>query len=273
MSPMANLLPLSNSVKEAKMELDISKTPSFRLDGRNALVVGGGQGIGLASSSALAEAGATVMIGSRNVARIATVVDELTTQGYKVSGYKLDVSSVQEIRHFFQEFGPFDILVNSAGLARHAPSLEVEEIDYDLVMDVNARGAYFVAVEAARGMEELGGGSIIQISSQMGLVGGLDRTVYCASKHAIEGMTKAMAMEWGEKNIRINTICPTFIETELTRDTLQDPDKVEWIRSKIKLGRLGKPEDIMGAVVFLASDASSLVTGTSIVIDGGWTAG
>ena len=255
------------------MDLNIPKTPSFRLEGRKALVVGGGQGIGLACSAALAEAGANVMIGSRNTARIANVVQELNSGGCKVSGYKLDVSSVQEIRNFFQEFGPFDILVNSAGMARHAASFEVEEMNYDLVMNVNARGAYFVAVEAARGMEALGGGSIIQISSQMGLVGGLDRTVYCASKHAIEGMTKAMAMEWGEKGIRINTICPTFIKTELTRDTLKDPNKVEWIRSKIKLGRLGKTEDIMGAVVFLASDASSLITGTNIVIDGGWTAG
>lgn len=255
------------------MELKIPKTPTFRLEGRKALVVGGGQGIGLACTSALAEAGAKVMIGSRNTARITNVVDEFNSRGFKVSGYKLDVSSIQEIRNFFLEFGPFDILVNSAGMARHASSLAVEKIDYDMVMDVNARGAYFLAVEAARGMVDLGGGSIIQISSQMGLVGGLDRTVYCASKHAIEGMTKAMAMEWGAKNIRVNTICPTFIKTELTRDTLKDQDKVEWIKSKIKLGRLGKPEDIMGAVVFLASDASSLVTGTNIVIDGGWTAG
>ena len=270
---MANPHPASSTPNEANMTMEIVPTPSFRLDGRKALVVGGGQGIGLASSAALAEAGATVMIGSRNAARIATVVEELNKQNRKVSGYKLDVSCVQEISNFFQEFGPFDIVVNSAGLARHAPSLAVEELDYDMVMDVNARGAYFVAVEAARGMVDLGGGSIIQISSQMGLVGGIDRSVYCASKHAIEGMTKAMAIEWGKMNIRINSICPTFIKTALTRDTLQDPAKVEWIRSKIKLGRLGTPEDIMGAVVFLASDASALITGTNIVIDGGWTAG
>jgi len=270
---MENRLHRYRRVGEASMIIEIPKTPSFRLEGRKALVIGGGQGIGLACSTALAEAGAEVMIASRNSVRIAEVVDEMNESGFKAAGYKLDVSSVQEIRNFLQEFGPFDILVNSAGMARHAASLEVGETDYDMVMDINARGAYFVAVEAARGMEQLGGGSIIQISSQMGLVGGLDRTVYCASKHAIEGMTKAMAMEWGEKNIRINTICPTFIKTELTRDTLNDPDKVEWIKSKIKLGRLGEPEDIMGAVVFLASDASSLVTGTNIVIDGGWTAG
>ncbi len=253
--------------------MSIPKTPSFRLDNKKALVVGGSQGIGLACTSALAEAGAKVMMCSRNTGKIASVVAEFNALGFKVSGYKLDVSSVQEIKNFFQEFGPFNILVNSAGMARHTSAFEANDADFDRVMDVNARGAYFVATEAARGMVELGGGSIIQISSQMGLVGGLDRTVYCASKHAVEGMTKAMAIEWADTKIRVNSICPTFIKTELTRDTLKDHDKVAWIKSKIKLGRLGKLEDIMGAVVFLASDASSLVTGTNIVIDGGWTAG
>ena len=139
-------------------------------------------------------------------------------------------------------------------------------------MATNARGAYFLAREAARAMKERGG-TIIQISSQMGVVGGVERTVYCASKHAVEGMTKAMAIEWGKYGIRVNTICPTFIRTEFTVATLDDPEKSAWVRSKIKLGRLGEVEDIMGAAVFLASDASALVTGTRIMIDGGWTAG
>jgi 2-deoxy-D-gluconate 3-dehydrogenase len=140
-------------------------------------------------------------------------------------------------------------------------------------MSVNVRAAYFVAQAAATGMVERGGGSIVQISSQMGHVGGPDRAVYAATKHAVEGMTKSMAIEWGPKGIRVNTICPTFIRTPLTEGTFADPERVAWIEQKIKLGRVGEVEDIMGAVVFLASDASSIVTGASILIDGGWTAG
>jgi 2-deoxy-D-gluconate 3-dehydrogenase len=140
-------------------------------------------------------------------------------------------------------------------------------------MDANTRAAFFLAREAAKGMAARGGGSIIQISSQMGHVGGVDRALYCASKFAVEGMTKAMAIEWGPARVRVNTICPTFIRTALTESTFADPERVAWITSKIKLGRVGEVEDIMGAVVFLASDASALVTGAALLVDGGWTAG
>ncbi|MEM8824297.1 MAG: SDR family oxidoreductase, partial [Pseudomonadota bacterium] len=135
----------------------------------------------------------------------------------------------------------------------------------------NLRTAYFLAQKVAETMSD--GGSIIQISSQMGHVGGIDRAVYCASKHGVEGMTKAMAIEWGPRNIRVNTICPTFIRTPLTQSTFDDADRRAWIESKIKLPRIAEIEDIMGAVTFLASDASAMVTGTSILVDGGWTAG
>jgi NAD(P)-dependent dehydrogenase (short-subunit alcohol dehydrogenase family) len=146
--------------------------------------------------------------------------------------------------------------------------------DFDAVMNANVRGAYFLATAVARGlMAASKPGSIIQISSQMGHVGGIDRAVYCGTKHAVEGMTKAMAIEWGPKGIRANTICPTFILTELTQPTFDDPEKRAWIEAKIKLGRVGRIEDIMGACVYLASDASALVTGTSLLVDGGWTAG
>jgi 2-deoxy-D-gluconate 3-dehydrogenase len=156
-------------------------------------------------------------------------------------------------------------------MARHGPALDTVEADYDAVMEVNVKAAYFLAQEVARRME--GPGSIIQISSQMGHVGGIDRAVYCASKHAVEGMTRAMAIEWGGRAIRVNTICPTFIRTPLTESTFADPEKRAWIEGKIKLGRVGRIDDIMGAVVFLASDASALVTGTALMVDGGWTAG
>jgi 2-deoxy-D-gluconate 3-dehydrogenase len=137
-------------------------------------------------------------------------------------------------------------------------------------MNVNLRGAFFLAREVARTMPR--GASVITISSQMGHVGGPDRSVYCASKHAVEGMTKAMAVEWGGRGIRVNTICPTFIRTALTQATFADPERRAWIESKIKLGRVGEVEDIMGATVFLASDAAALITGTALMVDGGWTA-
>ena len=163
--------------------------------------------------------------------------------------------------------------MNSAGIARHAPALETDPADYDAVMAANVRGAHFLAVTVAKLMlAATRRGSIITISSQMGHVGGIDRSVYAASKHAVEGMTKSMAIEWGPHGIRVNTICPTFIRTPLAEQTLKIPERRRWIEEKIKLGRVGEIEDVMGAVVFLASDASSLITGTSLLIDGGWTA-
>ena len=141
-------------------------------------------------------------------------------------------------------------------------------------MNVNLKGAYFLTQAVTKKLILEGKkGSLINISSQMGLVGGQERAVYCASKHAVEGFTKAMAIEFGNHNIRVNTICPTFILTDMTRKTFEVPEKRKWIEEKIKIGRIGKVEDIMGAVVYLASDASSLVTGSSLLVDGGWTAG
>ncbi|MDA8855330.1 SDR family oxidoreductase, partial [Candidatus Pseudothioglobus singularis] len=174
---------------------------------------------------------------------------------------------------FFKNQKPFDILVNSAGMGRHSPSLETSTEDFDEVMDVNLRGAYFLTQAVARGLiKAKKPGSLINISSQMGHVGGVDRAVYSASKHAVEGFTKAMAIEWGVHQIRVNTICPTFIRTALTQSTFDNPERKKWIEEKIKLGRAGEVEDIMGAVVFLASEASGMITGSALMIDGGWTA-
>jgi NAD(P)-dependent dehydrogenase (short-subunit alcohol dehydrogenase family) len=170
--------------------------------------------------------------------------------------------------------GPFDILVNSAGLARLAPAIETTVEDYDAVFAVNVRAAYFLTRAVAKGLLAVGRpGSLINISSQMGHIGGPDRAVYCATKHAVEGFTKAMAIEWGRQGIRVNTICPTFIRTRLTQVTFNHPERRKWIEEKIKLGRVGQIEDIMGAVTYLASDASALVTGTALMVDGGWTTG
>jgi NAD(P)-dependent dehydrogenase (short-subunit alcohol dehydrogenase family) len=169
--------------------------------------------------------------------------------------------------------GPFDVMVNAAGLARHGPALDTTPADYDAAMNLNLRAAYFLTREVARGMIAAGiGGSLINVSSQMGHVGGPDRAVYCANKHALEGMTKAMALEWAPQGVRVNTLCPTFIRTPLAEQTLAIPERKAWILSKIKLGRLGEIADLMGPVVFLASDASAMVTGTHLIVDGGWTA-
>ncbi|SDW27062.1 SDR family NAD(P)-dependent oxidoreductase [Litoreibacter albidus] len=251
----------------------LPKTPSFRLDGKRAFVPGGSRGIGLGCAVALAEAGADVVIAARSADQVADSVAQMQAVGLSASGLSLDVTDLAAVEAAFNDHGPFDILCNSAGLARHTPASETMPDDFDAVVSINMKAAYFMAQQAAAQMRGRGGGSIIQISSQMGHVGGQERAVYCGSKHAVEGFNKAMAIEWGPDNIRVNSICPTFILTPLTETTFADPEKRAWIDDKIKLPRVGMVEDIMGAAVYLASDASALVTGTSILVDGGWTAG
>ncbi|WP_424975249.1 SDR family NAD(P)-dependent oxidoreductase [Dinoroseobacter sp. S124A] len=251
--------------------MTLPRTPSFRLDGRRALVTGASRGIGLGCAVALAEAGAHVVLAARGAETLNDVVTEMRAEGWSVEAKALDVTDLAAQSAFFDAQAPFDCLVNSAGLARHSAALDTDPADFDAVMSVNLRAAYFLATNAARDMPE--GGSIVQISSQMGHVGGLDRAVYCASKHGVEGMTKAMAQEFGPRGIRVNTLCPTFIRTPLTEPTFADPEKRAWIMSKIKLPRVAEVEDIMGAVVFLCAPASAMVTGTGLLVDGGWTSG
>ncbi len=253
--------------------MDLPATPSFRLDGKRALVAGASSGIGLGCAAALAEAGAHVVMAARGEERLNDAVAAMTAANHSAEPLVMDVTAIESMREKLAPFGAFDVLVNSAGIARHAPALQTNPADYDAVMAANVKGAHFLAVATARSMlAARRPGSIITISSQMGHVGGVDRSVYAASKHAVEGMTKSMAIEWGPHGIRVNTICPTFIRTPLTEQTFERPERVRWIEEKIKLGRVGEVEDIMGAVVFLASDASALITGTSLLIDGGWTA-
>ncbi|MEO0356876.1 MAG: SDR family oxidoreductase [Pseudomonadota bacterium] len=252
--------------------MSLPKTPSFRLDGKRALVPGGSRGIGLGCSVALAEQGAHVVIAARSKDQVDDTVRSIQDAGHSAEGLSLDVTDLDAVKSLMAA-GNYDVVCNSAGVARHAAAMDVTVEDYDFVMDLNVRAAFFLATEAARNMAQRGGGSIIQISSQMGHVGGIDRTVYCGTKHAIEGFNKAMAIEWGPQNVRVNSICPTFIRTPLTAPTFANPDRLAWIMDKIKLPRVGEVEDIMGAVAFLASDASALITGTSILVDGGWTAG
>ncbi|HYZ24444.1 MAG TPA: glucose 1-dehydrogenase [Rhodopila sp.] len=245
----------------------------MRLDGRQALVTGAGRGIGLAAAAALAQAGAHVTLASRTEAEIAQAAEEIRAEGGHASPLVLDVTDLSAVRQAIDTASPFDILVNNAGTNRPHPFLEVTEDDYDTVTNLNLRAAYFVAQAVAKRMAAAGrGGSIIHISSQMGHVGAKNRTVYCMTKHGIEGLTKAMAIDLAPLAIRVNSIGPTFTETPLTRPFFQDNAFRSDVLRKIKLGRLGTVEDLMGAVVFLASDAAALITGTALVVDGGWTA-
>ncbi|NHB77618.1 SDR family NAD(P)-dependent oxidoreductase [Rhodobacter calidifons] len=251
----------------------LPQTPSFRLDGRRALVTGASSGIGLGAAAALAGAGAAVTLVARRAGELEALRDAIRASGGQAEALALNITDLAATATALAGRGPFDVMVNSAGLARHAPALDTTPADYDAAMDLNLRAAYFLTREVARGLIGAGKpGSLINVSSQMGHVGGPDRAVYCANKHALEGMTKAMALEWAPHGIRVNTLCPTFIRTPLAEQTLAFPERRAWILSKIKLGRVGEIEDLMGPVVFLASDASALVTGTHLIVDGGWTA-
>ncbi len=253
--------------------MTLPRTPSFRLDGRRALVAGASSGIGEGCAVALAEAGAEVVLVARSADKLEALQKAMAAEGWSARALPLDVTDIAATAKAVADHGPFDVLVNSAGLARHSALTDTTADDYDAVTDLNVRAAYFLTQAVAKGLLSAGKpGSLINISSQMAHVGGIDRAVYCATKHAVEGFTKAMAIELGPSRIRINTICPTFIRTPLTEPTFDDPERVKWVESKIKLGRTGVVEDIMGAVTYLASDASALVTGSSLLVDGGWTA-
>jgi NAD(P)-dependent dehydrogenase (short-subunit alcohol dehydrogenase family) len=185
----------------------------------------------------------------------------------------LDVTDIAAVRNFFARRPAFHVLVNNAGTNRPMRVTEVAEADYDAVLDLNLKAAFFVAQGFARSLVANGAaGSMIHIGSQMGHVGGPNRSLYCASKWGLEGMSKALALDLASDGIRSNTIAPTFIETPMTRPFLEDGAFRQSVLQKIKLGRLGRVEDLMGAILYLASDASSLVTGTSLLVDGGWTA-
>ncbi len=255
-------------------DIELPEPPSFRLDGRRALVTGASSGIGLGCAVALAAAGAQVTLAARTANRLDALVEAFGARGWQAEALPLDVADIEATAAAVAARGPFEILINSAGLARHGPADKTEAADFDAVMNLNLRGAYFLTQAVARGLIAAGKpGSLINVSSQMGHIGGIDRAVYCASKFAVEGFTKAMAIEWGGHGIRVNTLCPTFVRTPFTQATFDDPDRVRWIEEKIKLGRVGEISDVMGAAVYLASDASALVTGTALMVDGGWTAG
>ena len=254
--------------------MDLPRTPSFCLDGRRALVTGAGRGIGLGAAAALAAAGAHVVLAARSAEEIEEAAAAIRAQGGSAEALPLNVADLDEAARKIGSAGPFHACVNNAGTNRPAPFPNVTVEDFDAVMGLNVRAAFFVAQAVARGMIGAGiPGAIVHVSSQMGHVGGAQRSVYCASKWAIEGLARAMAIDLAPHGIRVNTLCPTFIETPMTRPFLQDEAFRAGVLQKIKLGRLGQVEDLMGAILFLCSDAAALMTGSSLLVDGGWTAG
>jgi NAD(P)-dependent dehydrogenase (short-subunit alcohol dehydrogenase family) len=259
--------------RDIRDAFDLPKTPSLRLEGRRALVTGAGRGIGVACAAALAEAGAHVTLVARSDVEIAQVAGAIAARGGAADHAVVDVTAVEVAAAFVAAREPFDILVNNAGTNRPAHFLDVTVADYDAVTALNLRATLFVSQAVARRLVAAGRpGSIIHMSSQMGHVGGNNRSVYCATKHGVEGLTKAMAIDLGPHGIRVNSIGPTFIETPLTRPFFAQDGFRSNVLSKIKLGRVGQVEDLMGAVVFLASDASAMITGSALKVDGGWTA-
>ncbi|WP_435988470.1 SDR family NAD(P)-dependent oxidoreductase [Sulfitobacter sp. SH24] len=247
--------------------------PDFRLDGKRALVTGAGRGIGLAIAQVYAAAGAEVTLCARTSAEIEAAAGALRAEGFKAEALALDVTDVMAFDSAITAVAPFDVFVNNAGTNRPKPLLEVTGEDYDAVMELNVRAAIFCCQSVTRRMTAAGtAGSIINMSSQMGHVGAANRTLYCASKWALEGFTKALAVELGPKNIRVNTICPTFIETPMTKPFFEDESFLDSVLAKIKIGRIGQVSDVTGAALFLASNASALMTGSALMLDGGWTA-
>lgn len=252
--------------------MELPATPSMRLDGRRALVTGGSKGLGFASSVALAGAGADVTLVARTESEVEEAAAEIRDGGGTATAAALDITDVETAAEWVAAQAPFNILVNNAGTNRPGPFVETRIKDYDDVFAINVRAAFFMSQAVAKRMIETGTtGSIINMSSQMGHIGAARRTVYCATKHAMEGFTRAMAAELGPHGIRVNTICPTFVETPMTKPFFEDKAFSDWVMARIKVGRLGKLEDVMGAVAYLASDAASLMTGSSLMLDGGWT--
>jgi NAD(P)-dependent dehydrogenase (short-subunit alcohol dehydrogenase family) len=245
----------------------------FRLDGKIALVTGAGRGIGRAVALALAAAGAELVLVSRSKSELDEIAREIIAGGGRARSLPFDVTHSAAVRDAFAGLDRLDILVNNAGVNRPQPFLEVDEPTLDLLLGLNVRAAFVVAQAAARLMIANGGGVIINVSSQMGHVGSdLNRTVYVMTKHAVEGLTKAMAVELAPQGVRVVSIAPTFVTTPLTKPFFEDPAFRKWVLDRIPLGRLGTVEEVAAAVVFLASPAAALVTGSSLLVDGGWTA-
>lgn len=255
----------------------MSLLESLRVDGQVALVTGAGRGIGATIARYLAEAGAEVVLLSRTLSELQTVAQQIAEAGGRASIRECDVMDAKALRAIIHELPRLDILVNNAGTNIPEPMIEVSDEHLDHLLNLNIRSCFIAAQAAIKKMLQdpdraKKGGSVIHISSQMGHIGSPNRTVYCTTKHAIEGLTKAMAIELAEHNIRVNSVAPTFVDTPLVRQVVNTDEKRAFLFSKIPLGHLAETEDIAAAVAYLASPAARMVTGTCLKVDGGWTA-
>jgi NAD(P)-dependent dehydrogenase (short-subunit alcohol dehydrogenase family) len=250
--------------------------PSFRLDGKSAIVTGASRGIGEAIAFALAHAGAKVVLASRDLARLERVADQIRSTGAQALAIQADICQPEDIDRIVEgtveAFGGIDVLVNNAGVCYLEPALEVTRDTWDKTFDLNSRALFFLSQAVARQMVANGrGGKIINIASQLSIIGMERHASYCASKAAVNVLTKALALEWGRHGIHVNSIGPTFVRTEMSAPNLDDPERKADILSKMPIGRIGEPVDVAGAAVFLASRASDMITGELLLVDGGWT--
>ena len=248
----------------------------FDLSGKVALVTGAGRGIGYHTALALAKYGADVIVSSRTVPELENVASAIENMGRRAMIQSADITDVNQIRSMVDAareiFGRIDILVNNAGINRPQPAVDVTEENWDLIMNTNLKGLFFCAQAVGHVMIEQKYGKIINISSDAGSVGLLKRAAYCASKGGVNLLTKVLAIEWAAHHINVNAIAPAFIETPLTEPMFRDQGFREYVLGNTPLGRVGQPEEVSGAVVFLASKASDYMTGHVMLVDGGWTA-
>ena len=257
-------------------QADFDSPPSFGLNGKVALVTGAARGIGRACAIALAQAGADIALGLRDVGSADALVKTIEGLGRRAVPLQMDVTKTAEVTLATQEalrvFGHIDVLVNNAGIGAPASAERVTEADFDATIAVNVKGTFFVSQEVARSMIARGQGCIVNLSSQAGFVALPTESVYCMTKAAIAHLTKCLAVEWGPHGVRVNAVAPTFIRTPGTEKWLKDDAFKSRVLARIPLGRVGEPADVAGAVIFLASPAASLISGATLMVDGGWTA-
>lgn len=251
-------------------------SPDYRLDGKVAVVTGASKGIGHDLALAIAAAGARVAVAARDTSALNDVVAQITAAGGDAIAVALDVTRVDQIELVFrqirEQMGSLDILVNNAGLGANHPAEDVTEADWDEMMSVNLKGLFFCAQAAGRIMLEQGSGSIVNMSSQAGVVGIREHAVYSASKGGVNLLTKVLALEWSHRGVTVNAVAPTFIYTPGTAERLDDPEYLAAVLDRLPIGRVGTTTDVAGAVIYLASPAGAMVTGHILLVDGGWTA-
>jgi 2-deoxy-D-gluconate 3-dehydrogenase len=250
--------------------------PRFDLNGQVALVTGASKGIGYGVAKALAHAGAKVAVGARDTVALEALANDIRAEGGDALPVEFDVRDVAQInlavQQVYDHYGQIDILVNNAGLGANHAALDVTESDWDDMMAVNLKGLFFCCQAAGKFMVPRGYGRIINMSSQAGVVGIRDHAVYCASKGGVNQLTRVLALEWSAKGVTVNAVAPTFIYTPGTAERLDTPEYLAGVLARLPIGHVGTITDVAGAVIYLASPAGGMVTGTVLLVDGGWTA-